>query len=1481
MEDEPFRFDASRGWTAFTSEAGAGCAIRMPYEPLMCLYNFFGGVSTIEWMNRSRTVPPGQSLESEVSFLPFTHLTAVDAVDADLVAGFTLPDKVEIGAGVSGKLVVHSAVPLKTKIALSAQRLPQGAATDLGAKSAEFKADGTQELEVSFPAGQEGTWLVTAEITRDGTPPLRVQRPVAVGKSTTTWVMAPEAKRIGDENEKLEGIASPGKPKEMVGLKLRGDVVSPHTAWAKPWYRGKPKVLFVMGVNKLREVIELAQRADLDYDNVTLSAGVWYGAQELARQGWVVPQSLADLEKKMEGPEKYDAIVISHPNMEIPADKVFTERVQKALVARVAKGCGLVFMSRADLMGVLKTKGPMLQLLPVSAPKRITTGSAWQATRPHFISTGFPYAAMPSTFPLSWVDEEKVPAEKKLVVNAEGTPVVLVSRYEQGRVVVLNWDSPYGGGPGTMVEQGGRDDARSPFLVPKLGFGYGNTPDVDCLVDNGPRSSVYVPNQPTDRLYVPFRYADYYLSMLAKSVYWAAGRASEVEITELKPSSEEFFRETLGAAVIQLTVQSHQAKPATLTAAVDFLDEFSRIVASGQQKIEVSPDRSVSASFHVPAAMPGGTGFMHLRLKDGEKVVNWGATSFRIAQPARVETVTLPEPPLALGPVKGEARVKGKVQGELLVAVRDSNGRIFQQQKLPVQGDGETVVPLALDLGAIRTTVAYVDLELWAGGARVDRVSRRTVVTKAPPPRNWINAVDCYTFFRNYMAPTWIRQAHALGSLELVEPVSLQAATDGDMMLAGIGELAQVTGWHYYYPEPRKGVYAELKRMYDKTRDLKYLIRSPCQNDPAYRKKVLDRGQDMARKQMMSGAHEIMFGDEVSVTSYGDCFDFCYCEHCLREFRVWLKTVYPDLAALNKEWGTAFKDWDALVPMTFDEARKADRFASWADHKRFMEVSFHDFMRAIRTKVREVDPQARLALSGTQDPAPWGGMDLWLRVNTFDALRSYNSGMQHPAMQYSLNPALEISKWVGYTHDYPDGSVMGSVLDGLSGTSYWHEPLFLNPDLTASTGAERLSQISLPWIKGPMNLLFEAEWPTRGAAVLYSQSSIRASAFAIRGERSFGTWAGVLEAMGLDYQGLSYEQLAKGELVKRKFRVLILPECVALSRQECDQIRVFAEGGGVVIADLRPAVFNEHCTPFPKGALDDFFGVKVGQTPSTFQGRGIRFVENPPAGYESVAKALFYTMPTDADLVADGAQALGLDDGAQAIFYRKVGRGAAVLLNMPVNIFGGLASDAAAGRERGWTSLFLAMFRSADAIPSVRLNEPGKDWPARALKMRRWVKGPLTYIGMNLAPAPRELVLPEARHVYDVLAGKALGKGVRFPVEPTKDIRLFAVLPYRVESLSLEAPGKIIQGTEFPVALVVKADGGPLGDHYVRLTLTDPSGREAEWAARNVPAPSGKGRVVLRMALNDVPGKWKLHATDVATGVSAEKVLEIVEPTSR
>ena len=39
--------------------------------------------------------------------------------------------------------------------------------------------------------------------------------------------------------------------------------------------------------------------------------------------------------------------------------------------------------------------------------------------------------------------------------------------------------------------------------------------------------------------------------------------------------------------------------------------------------------------------------------------------------------------------------------------------------------------------------------------------------------------------------------------------------------------------------------------------------------------------------------------------------EVCFSEHCLAAFRKWLRTQYPDLDALNKEWDTAFDHWVA------------------------------------------------------------------------------------------------------------------------------------------------------------------------------------------------------------------------------------------------------------------------------------------------------------------------------------------------------------------------------------------------------------------------------------------------------------------------------------------------------------------------------------------------------------------------------------------
>ena len=100
-------------------------------------------------------------------------------------------------------------------------------------------------------------------------------------------------------------------------------------------------------------------------------------------------------------------------------------------------------------------------------------------------------------------------------------------------------------------------------------------------------------------------------------------------------------------------------------------------------------------------------------------------------------------------------------------------------------------------------------------------------------------------------------------------------------------------------------------------------------------------------------------------------------------FRAWLREQYGSLDALNRSWGSAYRDWDAVLPLTTEAARREGRFAPWADHRTYMEVSFARAYRTVREGVREGDPEGRIALSGTQVTNPWNGCD-WHRLDARD-----------------------------------------------------------------------------------------------------------------------------------------------------------------------------------------------------------------------------------------------------------------------------------------------------------------------------------------------------------------------------------------------------------------------------------------------------------------------------------------------------------------
>jgi beta-galactosidase len=85
----------------------------------------------------------------------------------------------------------------------------------------------------------------------------------------------------------------------------------------------------------------------------------------------------------------------------------------------------------------------------------------------------------------------------------------------------------------------------------------------------------------------------------------------------------------------------------------------------------------------------------------------------------------------------------------------------------------------------------------------------------------------------------------------------------------------------------------------------------------------------------------------------------CYCDTCAGAFRVWLRTRYEHLDALNDAWGTAFwsqryTDWDQVLP-----PRRTTTFANpthQLDYTRFQSDSLLDFFLAEKSLLARLSP---------------------------------------------------------------------------------------------------------------------------------------------------------------------------------------------------------------------------------------------------------------------------------------------------------------------------------------------------------------------------------------------------------------------------------------------------------------------------------------------------------------------------------------------
>lgn len=387
--------------------------------------------------------------------------------------------------------------------------------------------------------------------------------------------------------------------------------------------------------------------------------------------------------------------------------------------------------------------------------------------------------------------------------------------------------------------------------------------------------------------------------------------------------------------------------------------------------------------------------------------------------------------------------------------------------------------------------------------------------------------------------------------------------------------------------------------------DRSVFIRDPGLSDPVWLARIEDRLARVVGAVKQDRPLFYNLADEAGIGDLAAAWDADVSPSSLAGMRSWLRSRYPDLAALNAEWGADFASWDEVVPELTTEAmrRTDDNYASWSDFKAWMDTAFARALRSGTDAVHQADPAGLAGLEGAQLPG-WGGYDYALLAPSVDVMEVFTAADALELAQ-AFNPGLitlrtSFGDGPGDRHD-----AWRHVLRGGRGTIVWDDPESVQgPDGSALPRGRQLARIAAS-IRAVSPAILGAQPDCDPVAVLVSQESFRLrwlldhrTTGAAWIERSSGReyeandWSlarsQVLRRLGelaIQPRILSSAMLEAGALQQAGVRVLILPHAIALSRAETDTIAAFVRAGGTVLADTMPGLFDEHGKILPKPAL--------------------------------------------------------------------------------------------------------------------------------------------------------------------------------------------------------------------------------------------------------------------------------------------------------
>lgn len=1418
IDKELWNYGPVRGWAGIVTDSGRGCAVVNDFKYMLCDY-FWSDSSkytTLECKYNRYPVKAGESFDFTTWFVPFYGIGVPASVTPAMTGAFELGKRYLLkNFPPEFNIMLKPSAPGKYAIKSEVKRLPDEKWETLSFITCELPPVPSASA-LKFSPVQGGTYLLRVSVFEFGREIFNMEHMIILDKSSGDYVMSalPKMPVPGQE----------GKEKRDLNYNST-EYVTPHVKWAKPFAPGSPKVLFLsLKRGGIREAVELAERFDMEFDTSYIAGFTSRALYDLGAYYAMLNSSdcLAELQKMLQN-NKYDCFVISSNLW-----KYLNEGIKDNILRKVNAGAGLV------LLEPLYLPGPLAADFSLPLKPEIVKGR-WDVRKSHPVTDGIPFDALPETLALKYSTQGDV------LASVCGQPLVSIWNYGRGRVAAAAWYVESRDRTGYYAENSART-----FLPNLLYAGNG-----DCS----------------------FNYWEYQLSLLAKMIYWTAGKDFRICGTKMNASNNKLEFELISKkshleAIIELTIR----------------DKFYKIETVKEITVKLNEGPN---SIEIPFAAPTLTGihFADVIVRNGKATEWWGSVAFKTGADSIIQNITAEKSIWKRGEdFRCTVLASGNKKNIKLFLI-DSCGRIFAESSKPVT-DKEIQFTFALKGCAgieFKAVARILD-----GTQVIDEKSAGFIIYESPDARKLQVAFGWPTISLEgtqefLMKPYWaiLKELGATAVKVFKSDMQSEVDTARELNLPLLCSPSVITTGGKF-PATTK---AEMGKF--------GLIRTPCLSKPGFQDE-LEKGNAAISLQEKYGVLYRSGPDEANSINV---WDGCFSADCQSEFRNWLKIQYGTLEKLNLEWETSFSSWDQVIAMDGKEAKGRNSFAPWHDHRTFNEWNWQRSLESIVRGMKKADPALRYSLSGTMETNAFNAWD-WVRMmKVLSAVEGYGGEQTVEQRSFKQEKFLWLT-WIGYNADEQllTWQIFDSLFQGATGFCIFNGKFYVNPDFSLPRGAIALKNSLRKVGQGIAETIINAEYEACPIAFHYSPASIKTDWMLNMDQAYYAEVKGVktlLSDIGADYDYISYLQLENSDILNRKYKILYLPLSSSLSAAEVEVVRAFVKNGGILIADMLSGEYSVHGRGLKAHPLDDVFGID--STDSKVESCDALINGLPDGGIINIRG-----LNVPVKYFAKGVKCASANPAAEvqfkgksypAMLVNRFGKGIALYTASDIfSTYGNWKEMRYFNKNMPQTSIIAGIIKSLFQAAAIKtgitpVTEDGSLLVATKCYLRKnsqvYIAGLIRdySISQNIDNKIHDVrvKLFDTFHCYDMLEGKYLGQtdSLKCKIGPFTH-KVLALLPYKVEALNITGPDCAAAGSQLAFNILVKTSYAKPAMHTFYIEVFAPDGKKEDAYSGIQFADSGRYDLLIPLPLNAAQGKWRITVVDVLTGTRANAYFNVV-----